>query len=388
MARALSPGTILRERYKISELVGRGGMGATYRAEDLRLEGRFCAVKEALPDPDASPEELEQTREQFYQEASTLGRLDHPNLPKVSDYFTENDRDYLVMDYVPGHDLREMLASALSEGHPLSERKVLTWADQLCSALTYMHDQDPPVLHRDIKPSNIKITPAGNVKLVDFGLVKVLVPDDQRTITVVQGRGTVQYTPLEQYGGDTGYTGVRSDIYSLGATLYHVLTGQPPLDAKARFLKPNSLPSPRSLNSSISPQTERAVLWSLAMHPDDRPASVAELRAELLAPSAVSRTVIRLLDREQPVAQFVRANGWLLALIGTLLLASGLSTARPGMIPPPPTMTPTITPMATITPAPTTPAPSATWTPSPTLTRTPTTTYTPSPTITPTVEWE
>jgi serine/threonine-protein kinase len=392
LARALSPGAILRERYKIEELVGRGGMGATYRANDLRLEGRLCAVKEALPDPDASPDELEQAREQFYQEASTLGRLDHPNLPKVSDYFTENDRDYLVMDYVPGHDLRELLASAMSEGHSLSERQVLGWADQLCSALIYMHDQDPPVLHRDIKPSNIKITPSGNVKLVDFGLVKILVPDDQRTITVVQGRGTVQYTPLEQYGGDTGYTGVRSDIYSLGATLYHILTGKPPLDAKARFLKPNSLPSPRSLNPNISPQTERAILWSLAMHPDDRPASVAELQADLMAPSAVSRTVSRLLDGEQPAAQFVRANRWLLAFIGVLLLAAGLSTARPGIIPPPPT--PTVAPTASITPVPATPIPSATSTPLPTLTatptasRTPTATHTPSPTITPTPLWE
>ena len=203
MARTLPPGTILRERYKIIELVGRGGMGATYRAEDLRLQGRFCAVKEALPDPDISSDELEQSREQFYQEASTLARLDHPNLPKVSDYFSESNRDYLVMDFVPGQDLKEKLTNALRQGHPLPERQALVWADQLCNALGYMHTQDPPVLHRDIKPGNIKVTPAGNVKLVDFGLVKLLAPDDQRTITVVQGRGTVQYTPLEQYGGDT-----------------------------------------------------------------------------------------------------------------------------------------------------------------------------------------
>ena len=96
-------------------------MGATYRAEDLRLQGRVCAVKEALPDPDASPDELRQSREQFYQEASTLARLDHPNLPKVSDYFSESDRDYLVMDFVAGRDLKEMLASALREGDHLAD---------------------------------------------------------------------------------------------------------------------------------------------------------------------------------------------------------------------------------------------------------------------------
>ena len=328
MARTLSPGTILRERYKIIELVGRGGMGATYRAEDLRLKGRFCAVKEALPDPDASPQELKQSREQFYEEASTLARLDHANLPKVSDYFTENDRDYLVMDFVPGQDLKEMLAGALREGHPLPERQVLPWADQLCDALTYMHTQDPPLLHRDIKPGNIKITPSGNVKLVDFGLVKVMVPDDERTITVVQGRGTVQYTPLEQYGGDTGHTDTRSDIYSLGATLYHLLTGKPPLDAKERFLKPRSMPTPRSLNPDISPQTERAILWCLAMHPDERPPTIDVLRTELLAPGPVSQAVSRIFDPEWSVARFVRANRGALVLLAPCCWPR--PTSRPG----------------------------------------------------------
>jgi serine/threonine-protein kinase len=340
LTRTLSPGTILRERYKIVELVGRGGMGATYRAEDLRLQGRVCALKEALPDPDVPASELKQGREQFYQEASTLARLDHPNLPKVSDYFSEGDRDYLVMDFVPGQDLKEMLTGALREGHPLPERQVLAWAAQLCSALEYLHTQDPPILHRDIKPSNVKVTPAGNVKLVDFGLVKILAPDDQRTITVVQGRGTVQYIPLEQYGGDTGHTDVRSDIYSLGATLYHLLTGQPPLDAKARFLKPEALPTPRSLNPAISAHTEKAILWSLAMHPSDRPANVAEFQAELMGRGTVGRTVERLFDQDQPVAQFVRVHRGLLALIGALLLAAILVTVRPARISPPPTPAP------------------------------------------------
>lgn len=356
-------------------------MGATYRAEDLRLQGRFCAVKEALPDPDTAPGELEQSRKQFYQEASTLARLDHPNLPKVSDYFSDNDRDYLVMDFVPGHDLREMLTSSLRGGHPLAERQVLAWAEQLCDALSYMHTQDPPVLHRDIKPGNIKITPSGNVKLVDFGLVKVLVPDDQRTITVVQGRGTVQYIPLEQYGGDTGHTDVRSDIYSLGATLYHLLTGQPPADAKTRFLKPSSLPTLRNLNPAVSAQTERAILWGLAMHPDDRPASVAEFQAELLAPSPISRAISQILDTEQPLAQLIRVNRGLLALIGALLLLAALITARPASLPPPPTPTPTATqpvPTTTRTPRPTrTDTASATFTP----TSVPAPTSTPRPTV-------
>ncbi len=388
MARTLSPGTVLRERYKIIELVGRGGMGATYKAEDLRLKGRFCAVKEAIPDPDATPEELKQSREQFYQEASTLARLDHPNLPKVSDYFSEDDRDYLVMDFVPGQDLKEMLANALRDGHPLPERQVLAWAEQLCNALEYMHSQDPPVLHRDIKPGNIKITPAGTVKLVDFGLVKLLSPDDKRTITVVQGRGTVQYTPLEQYGGDSGHTDARSDIYSLGATLYHVLTGQPPLDAKQRFLNPKALASPRSLNQAISPQTEQAILWCLAMHPDDRPANIAELRAALLAPGPISRAMARIFDQERPLIRFVHNNRGLLAVIGTLLLFATLITARPSPLPVPPTLTPTATvtmPMITSSP---TSQPTLVPSPTPTVTPRPPAAVTPYPRPTATGWWQ
>ncbi|HNS49971.1 MAG TPA: serine/threonine-protein kinase [Anaerolineae bacterium] len=354
MARTLSQGTLLRERYEVVELVGRGGMGATYRARDLRLEGRFCAVKEAIPDADADPNELRQTREQFYREASTLARLDHPNLPKVSDYFSLDDRDYLVMDFVPGQDLQELLTASLHEGQPLPEKKVLEWAAQLCDALEYMHCQDPPILHRDIKPSNIKLTPAGQVKLVDFGLVKLLASDDERTITVVQGRGSVQYTPLEQYGRDGSHTDARSDVYSLAATLYHLLTGRPPLDAKSRFLKPSAMPSPRSLIPALSPQTEHALLWGLSMHPDERPDSVAEFRADLLAPSAVSRAVARVFDQEQAIAQFFRGNAALVGFLAALLLMATLVTARPAALQPQiPSTPPEPTATLSTTPAPT-----------------------------------
>ena len=287
MSELLSVGVVLRDRYQIVELIGRGGMGAVYRAEDLRLNGRFCAVKEVLPELIGVPGMEEQTHEQFYREASVLARLDHSNLPKVSDYFSVAGREYLVMDYVPGRDLRQIVDEARRKDTFLEEETVLAWAAQLCDALSYLQTLDPPVLHRDIKPSNIKLTPRGVVKLVDFGLVKLLQPDDSRTVTVVQGRGTEAYTPLEQYGGDTGHTDIRSDIYAFGATLYHLLTGQAPTDAKQRFLKPGTLIPPRDINPRISPRTERAIMLAMAQHPDDRPASVDDLREMLFPTSAL-----------------------------------------------------------------------------------------------------
>lgn len=274
-------GTILRERYKLTNVVGQGGMGSVYRAEDLRLPGRLCALKEVQPDPLLPPDVLAQEHAQFLREASVLATLDHPTLPKVSDFFTDNGRDYLVMDYVPGRDLRDLLREAIGEGRMLPFDDVVAWARQIVAALTYLHAQDPPVLHRDIKPANIKLTPDGRIKLVDFGLVKVMASDDVRTITVVQGRGTALYTPLEQYGGDGGHTDVRSDIYALAGTLYHLFTGQPPPLAKERFLNPGVLQAPNKRNDAISGSVATAVLWALEMHPDDRPADV-ETFAEAL----------------------------------------------------------------------------------------------------------
>lgn len=249
-------------------------MGSIYRAEDLRLPGRLCAIKEVQPDPTASPELRAQAQEQFLREASILAQLDHPNLPKVSDFFSHGGRDFLVMDYVPGKDLRQLIEENLSEGKPIEERLVLNWAVQILDALTYLHQQDPPVLHRDIKPANIKLTPDNRIKLVDFGLAKLLAGDEARTITVIQGRGTALYTPLEQYAGESDHTDVRSDIYALGATLYHLLTLSPPPAARERFLNPDGLRPPHQVYNHIGKPASEAVMWALEMHPDDRPESV------------------------------------------------------------------------------------------------------------------
>ncbi|HSV86035.1 MAG TPA: serine/threonine-protein kinase [Levilinea sp.] len=277
----LKAGEVLRGRYKINRIIGQGGMGSIYLADDLRLEGRTCALKEVEHDRSLSTGLLREAREQFLREATVLARLDHPNLPKVSDFFSIGNRDYLVMDYVPGKDLRTIMLEARHASRFLPESEVLGWAVQLADAISYLHNQVPPILHRDIKPSNMKITPSGLLKLVDFGLVKVLAPGEL-TITILQGQGTALYTPLEQYGGDSGHTDIRSDIFAFGSTLYHLLTNEPPADARERFLHQEALTAPRQINPEISPRTERAVLWAMDLHPDDRPETVEELREALI----------------------------------------------------------------------------------------------------------
>ncbi|MGD8759246.1 MAG: serine/threonine-protein kinase [Anaerolineales bacterium] len=273
MQKPLGSGIILKERYIVRQVLGSGGMGSIYLAEDNRLPGRLCALKEIRHDRTPSEQLREQARAQFYREASVLARLDHPNLPKVSDFFSEDQRDYLVMDYIPGDDLRTLMQQARSKRRTLPISDILHWASQLADALAYLHSQDPPVIHRDIKPSNLKLTPTGLVKLVDFGLVKQMAPDEM-TVTVIQGRGTALYAPLEQYGGDTGHTDVRSDVYSFAATLYHLFTSHPPLEAKQRFLQPDALPSPSELNPDLSPAIEQAILWGLELHPSKRPQDI------------------------------------------------------------------------------------------------------------------
>jgi len=322
-------GFVLRQRYRILDLVGRGGGGAVYRAEDLRLDGRITAVKQILPDPAASAEVRAEMAEQFQREASTLARLDHPVLPKVSDSFADEGTEYLVMDYVAGPDLRQVVDEAHTAGELLPEERVMAWIDQLLDAVAYLHAQDPPVLHRDIKPANIKLVNADQdrIKLVDFGLVKPFDPSDPRTLTVARGVGSLPYTPLEQYAGDTGHTDPRADIYGIGCTLYHLLTGRAPATAQDRFLMPNALRRPRRYNPNVSARIEGAILGAMALHPEKRPRDIEALRATLhgerkLQPDVELGTVAAAWR------QGLWDNAGLIALVGLLLLLTIVATWR------------------------------------------------------------
>ena len=331
MSFPLKNGEVLRGRYQVRDRIGQGGMGSIYMADDLRLSGRQCALKEVLYDRNLPDKVLEQAREQFFREATVLARLDHPNLPKVSDFFSSGQRDYLVMDFVPGKDLRTLMLDARRRKKYLPEKDVINWANQLADALSFMHNQEPPIVHRDIKPSNMKLTPNGLLKLVDFGLVKILAPEEI-TITVIQGQGTALYTPLEQYGDDGIHTDVRADIYAFGATLYHLLTNESPTDARKRFLQPESLLPLRQINPSVSSRTERAILWAMSLHPDQRPPSIEILRQALLGtrePPTIPTAVFQpqqnpsfweiITSTPDSILLWMAAGLFLLSLITTLL---------------------------------------------------------------------
>jgi serine/threonine-protein kinase len=328
MSEPLAVDTLLRERYRIVSLIGQGGMGAVYLTEDIRLPGRRCAVKEIRLPPVMSDETIAQARAQFHREATVLAQLDHPNLPKVSDFFTVDGRDYLVMDYVAGPDLLQIVREARRKGRFLPEAQVLRWAEQLCAALSYMHRQDPPVLHRDIKPANIKLTPEGDVKLVDFGLVKPMDPQEVSTFTGLRGVGSIPYTPLEQYGEIADHTDVRSDLYALGATFYHLLANVEPPSAQEIFLRDDALLPPRQVRPDLSPGVEGAVLAAMAPHPGNRPPTVdAWLR--LLHADEPAVPGGPLTPRQDNVtaggdvgssfwAQLWRESGWLILIALTL----------------------------------------------------------------------
>jgi serine/threonine-protein kinase len=276
----LQTGEMLQNRYRIESLLGQGGMGAVYRAWDTRLNVAV-ALKEMVPQPGLDIHTLAQLRQQFQQEAQVLARLSHPHLVRVGDFFEERGNTYLVMDFVEG----ESLAHRIEREGVLPEAQVLAWTGQLLDALAYCHAQG--IIHRDVKPQNVIIRPDGRAVLVDFGLVKLWDPRDPRTKTALRGMGTPEYAPPEQYDTDTGHTDARSDIYGLGATLYHALSGQAPPTATLRMADPEQFVPLQTVAPGVSEQTARAVTKALELARSQRWQSAAEMAQALGLPISV-----------------------------------------------------------------------------------------------------
>jgi len=254
----LNPGFLLQDRYRIIRTLGQGGMGAVYQAEDSALDV-MVAIKVNFIRSEGSTT-------QFMREARMLAHLRHPNLPRVIHYFIFETNEYLVMDYIPGDDLKHLVEKFGKQ--PVD--KVLDWANQLGDALEYLHKQDPPIFHRDIKPENIKITPDGQAVLVDFGIAKAAYSHQQ---TQLGARGyTPGYAPPEQYGG--GRTGGYTDQYGLAATLYYCLTGTKPLDSVQRVVEQKEMDTVVSYNQTIPLYVSQAIQRGMALNPADRFSSV------------------------------------------------------------------------------------------------------------------
>ncbi|MHB8818846.1 MAG: protein kinase domain-containing protein [Bellilinea sp.] len=263
----LAPGSILNNRYRIVAILGQGGMGSVYQAWDENL-GISVAVKENLFLTD-------EYARQFQREANILASLRHPSLPRVGDYFSiANQGQYLIMDFIEGEDLRQRIERMST----IPENEVILIGAAICDALHYLHHRYPPIIHRDIKPGNIKITPEGQVSLVDFGLAKLMV-GSQQTTTGARAM-TPGYSPPEQYG--TAPTDARTDIYSLGATLYASLTGTIPEDALARATGKADLTPVRALMPKANRKLTSVIEKALAVDSEDRYQTPMEFRKALL----------------------------------------------------------------------------------------------------------
>jgi formylglycine-generating enzyme required for sulfatase activity len=271
----LAPGTILQNRYRILREIGHGGMGTVYEALDQRVNS-IVALKETLAMQAA------QARTAFEREAALLANLRHQGLPKVMDFFSEKEGDFLVMEFIPGYDLAELLDL---RGSPFPQAQVLRWAYDLLRVLEYLHGHNPPILHRDIKPSNLKLTKHGEIFLLDFGLAKGAAGQMPTLMTSQSLRGyTPVYAALEQITGHG--TDARSDLYSLGATLYNLLTGIAPLAAPTRFSaledeQPDPLPAITELNPQVSAHIAGVIHRAMAITRKQRPISAAEMRKAL-----------------------------------------------------------------------------------------------------------
>ncbi|MCI0487840.1 MAG: protein kinase [Blastocatellia bacterium] len=262
----LEPDTLLLDRYSIVKRVGGGGMGSVYQARDKRLADRLCAVKEMI-EMFADPGQREKAVEDFKREAEVLAQLDHPSIPTIFDYFIEGGRYYLVMRWIGGGDLADQMRR---HNGLVEELMVTRWGSQICDVLHYIHSQRPPIIYRDLKPANLMLDDrTGRVMLVDFGIARIVRPTEKGVTAI----GTMGYAPPELFAGKVE---PRSDIYSLGATMFHMLTGSDPQDNPLLIFDFSKNPRPCQINPAISVEMERILMKSVAHKPEDRHASALE----------------------------------------------------------------------------------------------------------------
>ncbi len=266
----LQPGERLFHRYLIQEVIGHGGMSSVYRARDMHFPNvlKLVAVKEMIITTN-DPKTREMIIRNFEREANILATLNHPAIPKIFDYFSIEDRSYLVLDFINGKDLDQILNE--SEGF-LPESQVVQWALELCDVLSYLHNHKPePIIFRDMKPSNVMVRPDGHIMLIDFGIAKRFQAGQRGTMI-----GTEGYSPPEQYRGEAT---TRADIYALGATLHHLLTKRDP-----RLEPPFSFAERpiQKINPAVSPELVAVIEKALQYDPQDRYQTIDEMREALL----------------------------------------------------------------------------------------------------------
>lgn len=264
----LLPLSTLAGRYMILEKIAQGGMGAVYKAEDKRLNNRIVAVKE-MSESAVQSADRGVILDAFRREAQLLARLSHPNIVRVSDYFQDGERHYMIMEFIQGRTLEEMLDE---QTEPFPEEQVLAWAEQLCDVLGYLHSQNPKIIYRDLKPGNVMVLDGTDtVKLIDFGIARFYKPGKQKDTIEL---GTPGYAPPEQHG--KGQTDERSDLYALGAMLHHLLSLRDPTQHLFDF------PPLRSLNPKVSPHVADAIARAVEKERSKRFASAQEMKEALL----------------------------------------------------------------------------------------------------------